>query len=233
MARDVMLARHTGRRVHVAHVSTAGSVEVIRWAKAQGIDVTAEVTPHHLVLTTDLLAGYDPRLQGQPAAAPPRGRRGPARGAGRRHHRRGGHRPRPARPPRQGARVRRRGLRHARARDRAVGRQRRHGRLRPARLGRRRPGDVRAPGPHRRARRPRRPLAVGAPANVTLVDPSAEVTVDRERLALALPQQPLARAAPCAVRCTPRCCAAESPPRRAASRDPPPSRGRACSSPWA
>ncbi|MGN6130643.1 MAG: dihydroorotase, partial [Nocardioidaceae bacterium] len=57
VARDVMLARHTGSRVHIAHVSTAGSVEVIRWAKAQGIEVTAEVTPHHLLLTTDLLAG--------------------------------------------------------------------------------------------------------------------------------------------------------------------------------
>ena len=60
VARDVMLGRHTGSRVHVAHVSTAGTVEVIRWAKAQGIDVTAEVTPHHLALTTDLLVGYDP-----------------------------------------------------------------------------------------------------------------------------------------------------------------------------
>jgi len=59
VARDVMLARHTGSRVHVAHVSTAGSVEVVRWAKAQGISVTAEVTPHHLLLTTDLLTGYD------------------------------------------------------------------------------------------------------------------------------------------------------------------------------
>jgi dihydroorotase len=60
VARDVMLARHTGSRVHVAHVSTAGSVEVVRWAKAQGVDVTAEVTPHHLLLTTDLLSTYDP-----------------------------------------------------------------------------------------------------------------------------------------------------------------------------
>jgi hypothetical protein len=78
VARDVMLARHTNSRVHVAHVSTAGSVEVIRWAKAQGIDVTAEVTPHHLLLTTDLLAGFDPVYKVQPAAAPRRGRRGPS-----------------------------------------------------------------------------------------------------------------------------------------------------------
>ncbi len=70
VARDVMLARHTGSRVHVAHVSTAGSVEVIRWAKAQGIDVTAEVTPHHLLLTTDLLAGYDPVYKVNPPLRP-------------------------------------------------------------------------------------------------------------------------------------------------------------------
>jgi dihydroorotase len=70
VARDVMLARHTGSRVHVAHVSTAGSVEVLRWAKAQGINVTAEVTPHHLLLTTDLLAGYDPTFKVNPPLRP-------------------------------------------------------------------------------------------------------------------------------------------------------------------
>jgi len=70
VARDVILARHTGSRVHIAHVSTAGSVEVIRWAKAQGIDVTAEVTPHHLMLTTDLLTGYDPTYKVNPPLRP-------------------------------------------------------------------------------------------------------------------------------------------------------------------
>jgi dihydroorotase len=70
VARDVMLARHTGSRVHVAHVSTAGSVEVLRWAKGLGIDVTAEVTPHHLLLTTDLLTGYDPTYKVNPPLRP-------------------------------------------------------------------------------------------------------------------------------------------------------------------
>jgi len=70
VARDVMLARHTGSRLHVAHVSTAGSVEVIRWAKAQGISVTAEATPHHLMLTTDLLTGYDPVFKVNPPLRP-------------------------------------------------------------------------------------------------------------------------------------------------------------------
>jgi len=70
VARDVMLARHTGSRVHIAHVSTAGSVEVIRWARQQGIAVTAEVTPHHLLLTTDLLSGYDPTFKVNPPLRP-------------------------------------------------------------------------------------------------------------------------------------------------------------------
>jgi dihydroorotase len=70
VARDVMLARHTGSRVHVAHVSTAGTVEVLRWAKSQGIAVTAEVTPHHLMLTTDLLSGYDPVYKVNPPLRP-------------------------------------------------------------------------------------------------------------------------------------------------------------------
>jgi dihydroorotase len=60
IARDVLLAGHVGSRLHVCHVSTAGSVEIIRWAKGKGIDVTAEVTPHHLLLTDDLVSSYDP-----------------------------------------------------------------------------------------------------------------------------------------------------------------------------
>jgi dihydroorotase len=70
IARDVMLAEHTGSRLHVCHVSSAGSVEVIRWAKARGVDVTAEVTPHHLLLTVDLLTGYDPVYKVNPPLRP-------------------------------------------------------------------------------------------------------------------------------------------------------------------
>lgn len=66
IARDVLLAQHVGARLHVCHVSTAGSVDVIRWAKARGIDVTAEVTPHHLLLTEQLAAGYDSRFKVNP-----------------------------------------------------------------------------------------------------------------------------------------------------------------------
>jgi dihydroorotase len=60
IARDVLLTGHVGSRLHVCHVSTAGSVEILRWAKAKGWRVTAEVTPHHLLLTDDFACGYDP-----------------------------------------------------------------------------------------------------------------------------------------------------------------------------
>jgi len=59
IARDVLLAEHVGSRVHICHLSTAGSVDIIRWAKARGINVTAEVTPHHLLLTDELVRSYD------------------------------------------------------------------------------------------------------------------------------------------------------------------------------
>ncbi|WP_261622935.1 dihydroorotase [Nesterenkonia marinintestina] len=60
IARDVLLAEHVGSRLHVCHVSTRGSVDIIRWAKRRGVDVTAEVTPHHLLLTDELVRSYDP-----------------------------------------------------------------------------------------------------------------------------------------------------------------------------
>jgi dihydroorotase len=60
IARDCLLAAHVGSALHICHVSTAGAVEIIRWAKSKGWRVTAEVTPHHLLLTDNLTAGYDP-----------------------------------------------------------------------------------------------------------------------------------------------------------------------------
>ena len=60
IARDVLLTEEVGSRLHVCHVSTKGSVDVIRWAKSRGINVTAEVTPHHLILTEDLVSEYNP-----------------------------------------------------------------------------------------------------------------------------------------------------------------------------
>ena len=66
IARDVLLAEHVGSRLHVCHLSTAGSVDIIRWAKKRGVNVTAEVTPHHLLLTEELVRGYDARYKVNP-----------------------------------------------------------------------------------------------------------------------------------------------------------------------
>ena len=59
ISRDILLAKLTGAKIHIAHVSTAGSVEIIKRAKEEGIKVTCEVTPHHLVLTDESLCGYN------------------------------------------------------------------------------------------------------------------------------------------------------------------------------
>src|SRR5690349_5286644 len=75
IARDVLLADAVGARLHICHLSTAGSVEIVRWAKTRGIRVTAEVTPHHLLLTEQLVgdsggdpyrSGYDARFKVNP-----------------------------------------------------------------------------------------------------------------------------------------------------------------------
>ncbi len=138
IARDVLLAQHTGARLHVCHLSTAGSVEVLRWAKARGIRVTAEVTPHHLLLTDRLAAGYDARFKVNPPAALRCRRRGAARRPRRRHHRHRRDRSRAARPRRQALRVECRGQRHGGPRVRPLGRAGGHGRDGAARLGGRR-----------------------------------------------------------------------------------------------
>ena len=66
VARDVAMARMTGTRLHICHLSSARSVELVRRAKAEGIRVTAEVTPHHLVFTDDDLVTYDTNLKVNP-----------------------------------------------------------------------------------------------------------------------------------------------------------------------
>ena len=66
IARDVLLADHVQSRLHVCHLTTAGGVDIIRWAKARGINVTAEVTPHHLLLTDDYANSYDPIFKVNP-----------------------------------------------------------------------------------------------------------------------------------------------------------------------
>jgi dihydroorotase len=66
IARDIMLAEYVDSRLHLCHVSTAGSVELVRQAKARGVKVTAEVTPHHLSLTDELARTYDPAFKVNP-----------------------------------------------------------------------------------------------------------------------------------------------------------------------
>ena len=66
VARDIALAEHTGGRVHIAHVSAAGSVELIRAAKARGVQVTGEASPHHFTLTEDAVDGYNTNAKMNP-----------------------------------------------------------------------------------------------------------------------------------------------------------------------
>ncbi len=66
VSRDIILAKSTGARLHICHVSTAGSVELIRRAKAEGVNVTAEVTPHHFTLTDADIPGYDTNYKMSP-----------------------------------------------------------------------------------------------------------------------------------------------------------------------
>ncbi len=66
IARDVLLADHVKSRLHICHLTTAGGVEIIRWAKARGINVTAEVTPHHLLLSDEYAQSYDPIFKVNP-----------------------------------------------------------------------------------------------------------------------------------------------------------------------
>ncbi len=66
VARDILLAEYTGGHFHVAHISSAGAVELVRQAKARGVNVTAEVTPHHFTLTDEAVRGYDTNTKMNP-----------------------------------------------------------------------------------------------------------------------------------------------------------------------
>jgi len=80
VARDIALARLTGTRIHFLHLSTAGSVELVRRAKAEGLPVTAEAAPHHIFLTDAECAGYDPVFKVNPPLRPPADRAAVRRG---------------------------------------------------------------------------------------------------------------------------------------------------------
>ena len=66
VARDIMIAKDTGGKLHLAHLSTAGSIEILKWGKKMGINVTAEVTPHHFSLDDSCLKAYDTNYQMNP-----------------------------------------------------------------------------------------------------------------------------------------------------------------------
>ncbi len=136
VARDCLLAGHVGSRLHICHLSTAGSVEIVADAKRRGIAVTAEVTPHHLLLTDATAQGYDPVFKVNPPLRTAADVAALRDGTGRRHHRRRRHRSRPTCRPGQGMRVGLGEPGHAGAADGAVGGDRHHGRTRPARLAR-------------------------------------------------------------------------------------------------
>ena len=123
VARDLQLAELTGAHLHVAHASTAGTVDLLRQARARGVHVTAEVTPHHLTLTDDLVAGhwwsataslppYDARTKVNPPLRTAERRRRPPGGAQGRHRGLRRHRPRPPHHGGQAVRVPARRLRH-------------------------------------------------------------------------------------------------------------------------
>jgi dihydroorotase len=69
--RDILLARLTGGHIHLCHMSTRGSVELVRWGKERGINVTAEVCPHHLSLTEAAVEGYDTNAKMNPPLREP------------------------------------------------------------------------------------------------------------------------------------------------------------------
>ena len=153
VARDALLARDAGARVHICHASTAGTVEIIRWAKEQGISITAEVTPHHLLLDDTRLATYDGRNRVNPplreATDAEALRQALADGVvdcvATDHAPHAEHEKfcefSVARPGMLGSA------------DRAVRGRRDHGAPGPADMARRRPGDERKPRPHRRTAR--------------------------------------------------------------------------------
>ena len=180
VARDLELVALTGARYHVAHASCAETVRLVREAKRRGLPVTAEVTPHHLTLTDEACAGYDTATRVQSALAQRRRRRGRARGAGRRDHRRGGDRSRAPLAGGEGRGVRAGGVGHDRSRNGARALPRAGRRERCCR----RPRWSRAC----RSRRakilglPGGTLAPGSPADVTVLDPTAAWTCDPARL---------------------------------------------------
>lgn len=115
--RDLILAEENRARVHICHISTAGCVDLIRSAKARGVRVTCETTPHYLTLDDTACEGYDVNAKVAPPLRTPGRPGGSDPGAARRHHRRDCHRPCAAPYRRQGGRISHCGQGNFRLRD--------------------------------------------------------------------------------------------------------------------
>ncbi len=120
VARDITLARLTGAPIHFLHLSTAGSVELVRRAKAEGLAVTAEAAPHHMLLTHAAVAGYDPVFRVNPPLRTDEDVAAVVAGLCDGTHRRRGDGPCPPCPRVQGGALRSGPAGHARAADRAA-----------------------------------------------------------------------------------------------------------------
>ena len=178
-------------------------------AKEKGWNVTAEACPHHLLLTDELAATYDPIYKVNPPLRTASRRRGAARRAGRRHHRHRRHRPRPAPARGQGLRVGGRRVRDARPRDRALDRAGDDGRPRACSTGRASPSGCRyAPARIGRVSDHGQPIAEGAPAQRRALRPVGPPRRRGLGLRVALAQHAVRRDASCPAGSSPRSCAA-------------------------
>ena len=197
VARDIALSRATGGRVHFLHLSTAGSIDLVRRARAEGVPVTAEVAPHHFTLTDGCTSGYDPVFKVNPPLRPQDDVDAVKTRPGRRHGRRHRHRPRPPRPGAEGPAVRPGAPGHARAPDGpGPGRDRARPAARadpgPAQLAAGRHRHAR-PGPRRQPRAARWPRGRAANLWSSTRRPPGRSTRPRWPRGAATPPTPAAR----------------------------------------
>ena len=172
VARDLDLAGDTGQPVHLMHLSARESVEHLRRAHAAGVRASGEATPHHLCLTDEAVRTLDPNVKMNPPLRSADDRAALRRRGPRRHDRRDRDRPRAARARGEGRAVRGGAVRRHRSRDVVRGALHRARRARPA-LARDASSQRMSAGPAAIFGLERPRIAVGAPANLTLIDPNA------------------------------------------------------------
>ena len=194
VARDLLVAEWTGGRLHVAHLSTARALELVRRAKADGLAVTCEVTPHHLVLTDEEVAasGFSTRTKMNPPLREASDLDGARRRARRRHDRRDRDRPRAAPRRREGRRFRL-APRSASSGSRRRSRWSTTGSWRAAGSALERFVALFSAGPARAFGLPGGTLAPGSPADVTLFDPGGALEGRPAQVPLQGPQHAVRR----------------------------------------